>query len=152
MINMPPIAEYFSYQEMIKSDTADRLDIDNSLQSPQHLGNLLRLLAIMDDIRKHFAQPIVVTSGYRCEALNKALGGTPNSAHCEGRAIDFVSPSFGPPSQIFEEIRLYYAAAPPYDQLIMEAGRWVHLAISRRAQAPRHMALSWQPGVGYSPA
>lgn len=46
------------------------------------------LLKMLDDAREKAKTPFVITSGFRCSAHNKAVGGSPVSAHLEGRAVD----------------------------------------------------------------
>ena len=47
-----------------------------------------RLLALLEDIRAHFGRPVKITSGYRCEAHNKAIKGAKDSQHTKGTAAD----------------------------------------------------------------
>lgn len=89
--------------------------------------------------------PIIVSSGFRSEAVNLAIGGSENSAHMLGLAVDFTSPRFGPPRRIAEAIR---KSSLLFDQLIFEFptrangynGAWIHLGFSRRA--PRRQTLT----------
>lgn len=46
------------------------------------------LLAVLELVRSHFGEPVVITSGYRCPEHNKAVGGAPNSKHLLGVAAD----------------------------------------------------------------
>ena len=46
------------------------------------------LVVLLQCIREHFGKPVVITSGYRTAAHNKAVGGAPYSQHCYGRAAD----------------------------------------------------------------
>lgn len=72
---------YFSIKEMERSSTADRLHIDNSM--PENIrANYVKFIdCVLDKIRQLWGRPISVTSGYRCKALNKAVGGVANSQH-----------------------------------------------------------------------
>lgn len=47
------------------------------------------LLLLLEGIRSYFGQPVVIVSGNRCEAHNKAVGGSDKSLHLQGRAADF---------------------------------------------------------------
>jgi len=71
-------SKYFTMQEMIKSETADKLHIDNTPDESAcfHLRNLMSFL---DIIRTLWGGPIQVNSGYRCKELNKAVGGAAKS-------------------------------------------------------------------------
>ena len=80
--------KYFSIEEMIKSDTAKAKGIGNT-PSQEVIDNLTKLIeAVLDPLREWFGKPITVNSGYRCEALNKAVGGSKTSDHMTGRAAD----------------------------------------------------------------
>ena len=82
------LSKNLSLSEMTKSRTASRLGIDNS-PTPDHFKNM-QVLAnkIFQPIRDYFGVSFSVSSGYRSEALNKAIGGSTKSQHCKGQAID----------------------------------------------------------------
>ena len=82
--------KYFSIEELVKSATAERLAIDNT--PPRAARKMLTILVeqLLDPIRRRYGAPIVVTSGYRCPALNTAVGGVANSHHIVGCAADIV--------------------------------------------------------------
>lgn len=85
-------SNYFTIVDLIKSTTADRLNIDNhpsdgvreELELTVCKVNLISLIA------HAYGTTIQVTSGYRCKRLNKAVGGVNNSLHMQGRAVDFI--------------------------------------------------------------
>ena len=79
----------FTLNELIKSETATRLDIDNTPNDEQIES--LRLLCenILQPVRDHFGKPVKITSGFRCPAVNQATGGSATSDHCKGQAVDF---------------------------------------------------------------
>ncbi len=81
-------ASYFSIAELTASATAERLAIDNT--PPRAARKMLTILVeqLLDPIRRHYGAPIIVTSGYRCPALNTAVGGVANSHHIMGCAAD----------------------------------------------------------------
>lgn len=73
---------YFTIAELIKSETADKKAIDNRLPK-ELLPNAQALVDnVLDPLREAYGKPITVTSGYRCPALNKAVGGSKTSDHC----------------------------------------------------------------------
>ena len=83
------ITRNFTLEELTASATATRLGIDNT-PSEAVKRNLTRLATdIMQRIRDRWGQPIIVSSGYRSQALNRAVGGSPTSQHCLGQACDF---------------------------------------------------------------
>ena len=130
--------KYFTLQELTRSETAERLGINNTPDAAVvgHLEELTERL--LDPLREAFGRPIIVTSGYRCPELNKAVGGSPTSAHLQGYAADLV-PKNGN-VQLFLEFTYWWLLreGKPYDQLIAETSskgaRWVHLGL----YSPRH--------------
>ena len=82
------LSRNFSLQEMIKSDTAIRLDIDNNPNADQI--EKLRLLCenILQPVRDHFGR-VKVTSGFRSSELCAAIGSSVNSQHAKAEAADF---------------------------------------------------------------
>ena len=83
--------KHFTIQELSKSATAERLAIDNT--PPRAARKMLTILVeqLLDPIRRRYGAPIIVTSGYRCPALNTAVGGVNNSHHIVGCAADIVA-------------------------------------------------------------
>ena len=81
---------------MSASATAERLAIDNT--PPRAAQRMLTILVeqLLDPIRRRYGAPIIVTSGYRCPALNTAVGGVANSHHIVGCAADIVAPLLSP--------------------------------------------------------
>lgn len=130
--------KYFTLQELTRSDTAESLGINNTPDAAVvgHLEELTERL--LDPIREAFGRPIIVTSGYRCPELNKAVGGSPTSAHLQGYAADLV-PKDGN-VQRFLEFTYWWLLreGKPYDQLIAETNskgaRWVHIGL----YSPQH--------------
>lgn len=81
--------KYFTFEEMTRSETATRLGIDNVPSDETVRLNIEMLVAcILDPLREWFDEPIIVSSGYRCEHLNKAVGGVHDSQHLKGQAVD----------------------------------------------------------------
>ena len=82
--------KYFNLSELTASATAERLAIDNT--PPHAARKMLTILVeqLLAPIRRRYGAPIIVTSGYRCTALNTAVGGVANSHHIVGCAADIV--------------------------------------------------------------
>lgn len=134
---------YFTIAEFVKSETAEKKGIDNRLPK-ELLPNAQALIDnVLDPLRKAYGKPIVVSSGYRCEALNKAVGGSKTSDHMNGRAADIV----GTPNTPAENRKLFNLIQElklPFDQLIWEKGDvvgpdWVH--VSYRGEGNRNQVL-----------
>ena len=124
------LSRNLSVTEVIKSNTATRRGIDNTPTS-EHLSNLKDIAVnVFQPIREHFNTPIGISSGYRSEKLNKAIGGSKTSQHSKGQALDLDAELYGglTNKQIFEFIRDNL----DYDQLINEFDySWVHVSYNR---------------------
>jgi hypothetical protein len=139
------LTEHFTLEELTFSQTAARHGIDNT-PGDKALANLRGLANFLEVIRRIVGKPIIVTSGYRGPELNAVIGGSRTSAHMDGRAADIVSPSFGTPAELAERIAIEDIE---FDQVILEFGRWVHVAV---AENPRHQILTavrGESGVEY---
>ena len=127
MVNkMTQLTTHFSLEELTRSDTAVRLGIDNT-PSDAILANLNVLAQGLEQVRSLlniFNRPVIISSGYRCPKLNKALHGASNSAHMNGYAADFICPDFGTPLDIVKRIA---TSDLQFDQVIQE-GTWVHIS------------------------
>lgn len=128
--------KYFTIKELCKSSTAIQKGIDNTPNS-EIVDNLKKLVEyILDPLRERYGKPIHVNSGYRCPALNKAVGGSKTSHHVKGLAADITAGSV-------EENKLLFELAQeldfPYDQLIDEKNfKWIHISYSNK---PRKQIL-----------
>lgn len=130
----------FTLQELIASQTAARRGIDNK-PSIQELRNLTRLAETLEQVRTLVGRPVIVSSGYRSSALNKAIGGSTTSAHMRGLAADFACNGITP----VDLARRIAGSDIEFDQLIYE-GTWVHLGLS--AGKPRREVLTAHFGGG----
>ena len=82
------LSRNFSLQELIKSDTAIRMDIDNNPNADQ-IEKLKALCEnILQPVRDHFGR-VKVTSGFRSVELCTAIGSSVNSQHAKAEAADF---------------------------------------------------------------
>jgi len=118
------LSDHFTLAEMTRSETAARKNIPNV--APTAIVDTLILTADRMEKVRHLLgdKPITVLSGYRSEAVNKAVGGSATSAHKTGHAVDFICPAFGTPAQIAAHLAKTLRG---YDQIIEEFGQWVHV-------------------------
>lgn len=124
----------FSYDELIASATAKRLGIDNT-PTPEEKENLRRLATdILQPIRDAWRGAIMVSSGYRCSALNKAVGGVKTSQHLTGEAADIKVGGKDKNKKLFNLIyKLISTGKIKVGQLIDEYnGQWVHVSLPRK--------------------
>ena len=120
----------FSLWEMTKSQTAERLGIDNKPNEVQIENLKLLCKHGLEPVRKHYSVPIRPSSGFRSAALNEALGSSPNSQHTKGQAVDFEVPGVDNMA-----LALWIMDNVVYDQLILEFYKkdvpnsgWIHLS------------------------
>ena len=151
------LSPHFTSNELIASRTAQARGIDNvppveALALAEDMCNI-----ILEPVRARFG-PVVITSGYRCPELNKAVGGAQSSQHvwtATQVAVDFKTPQ-AKLQEVFDWLRL--ESKLPFDQLILERGKvpdseeddCIHLSYVRE---PRRMALAGETHnrSGYTP-
>lgn len=116
---------------MVRSDTASRLGIDNT-PTPEAFAALEALcIVLLEPIRENFGRSVRVSSGYRCDALNRAIGGKPYSQHKKGEAVDFEVDGV----DNLTAAKWVSTCVPTFDQLILEhytsgdpESGWIHLS------------------------
>ncbi len=122
------LTPHFSLYELCRSETAARHGIDNI--PPLVKRNALAMLSdkILEPVRAHFKQPFRPSSGYRGPELNKLIGGSKRSQHCDGEAVDFEVPGVDN-----FELATWISKELDFDQLILECyvpgvptSGWVH--------------------------
>lgn len=123
--------KYFTIKELTRSTTAELRGIDNT-PSQQVIDNLRALVEnVLDPLREAWGAPIHVNSGYRCAALNKAVGGVPTSQHILGEAADITVGTRAQNQRLYAMLRQLDL---PVDQAINEHDfRWIHVSYG-----PRH--------------
>lgn len=78
--------KYFALKEMVRTSHSE----SNFPKTWEHVINLMKMAQLLDKIREDYGAPIIVSSGYRNEEVNKAVGGVPNSWHLYGLAADIM--------------------------------------------------------------
>ena len=124
------ISKHISDRESVYSRTAIRLDIDNT-PTEEHKNNMIRLAEeVFEPLRSYTGGPIKINSFYRSPKLNKAIGGSSKSQHCNGQAID-IDDTYGhlTNAEMFDFIKEHL----DFDQMIWEFGdednpNWVHVS------------------------
>jgi len=124
------ISKHISGREAIESYTAKRRGVEN-IPSEYQLTNMVAIAEnVFEPLRKWVGGPIKINSFFRSPELNKAIGGSSKSQHCEGRAID-IDDVYGHKSNA--EMYNYIKNNLDFDQLIWEFGTddnpdWVHVS------------------------
>ena len=111
---MGTVSRNFSYSEFEASDTAKRLGIVNAITAVEVREAVRELvLTVLQPLRDDWGLPLHVNSGYRCPALNKAVGGVATSQHVKGEAADIKADNPITLAQLAYDMHL------PYDQMII---------------------------------
>ena len=126
------LSPHFKLVEFTRSATAQARHIDNTPNEEQ-IKNLKFLCDnVLEPLREQFG-PIIIGSGFRCPALNTAVGGVKNSKHKTGEARDIHLPSIEVGTKYFEFLK----KLPIFDQLIWERNNprsnhyWIHVSVKR---------------------
>lgn len=138
------LGDYFTLEELTRSDKANELHIDNKpdVVATMNLNALVGY--ILDPARRLWGSAICVSSGYRNAELNKAVGGSKNSDHMMGLAADIYTPKGNNEKnrELYEKIK---KSALPYRQLIFEKSRkgttWVHVSLDLVTDSPKRQAM-----------
>ena len=138
---MVRLSDNFSLQEFTKSQTATRQGLDNT-PNDEHLASATALFEnVVQKVRDNFGVT-VINSGYRGPALNTAVGGSSNSQHCKGEAVDIECPGTGN-----YDVAKWIETNLDFDQLILEFytpgipdSGWVH--VSYKTEGNRKQSLT----------
>ena len=134
------LSPHFTVGEFFRSGTAIRLGIDNNPDAPpgegistaEVLENLRALCTeVLEPLRRRVGR-VIVTSGYRCQELNKAVGGVWNSQHLKGEAADIFVPDTATAMRYGHILERHSAV----QQLLLEPmgiqqKRWIHVGFRR---------------------
>jgi len=127
------LSEHFSYDELTVTNTG----LPNTPTTSQ-IQNLKRLAETLEQVRALFNLPLIVTSGYRSDAVNKKVGGSKTSAHAYGVAADFTVKG----KSVREVCEAIKKSGIKFDQMIDE-DTWIHLSVDSRF---RGQVLSYRGG------
>lgn len=149
------LTEHFTLEEFTFSSTAKARGIDNTVSSQRVIENLRNLCEqVLEPLRSYANQPITISSGYRCKALNKVVGGARNSQHMTGEAADIHIPlydfkdSTGSRLTDIETARewmQWLTDNTDFDQLFLETMNrkifWIHVSCKRNRSLNRHQVI-----------
>lgn len=128
------LSKNFTYEELIASTTASNKGIDNTPNEDQVAQLKLLCEKVLQPIRDKYNHPIIITSGFRCKALNKAVGGSNTSQHMMGQAAD-IKCTATTKAYLFNLIlSMIKSGEIKVGQLIWEYGtkkepNWIHISL-----------------------
>lgn len=136
------LSENFTLDEMTVSQEAARAGLRNTPNERQ--VDALRALCetVLQPLRDRLKRPIVVSSGFRSVSLNRRIGGSATSQHCKGEAADIMVPGMDT-ADVVDLIRFLRL---PFDQVIDEFARWVHVSHSGAAGNRGEVLMAWRRG------
>lgn len=124
---MTPLSPHFTLEELTFSAEAVRHGLANTPNAEQ-VSNLTRLATtLLEPARLILGCPIFINSGFRTPEVNRLVGSTaPHSAHLDGCAADM---RFGGGVDLRNAFDALRTNLKGYDQIIIEAGSWVHVSV-----------------------
>jgi zinc D-Ala-D-Ala carboxypeptidase len=117
------LTAHFTLEEMTVSEYAARNGIKNTPSETAKQNLRLLCKNVLEPLRQIVQKPVIITSGYRAKKVNDAIGGSTTSQHMKGQAADFIVIGM-----TVEEVFKIITDRLPYDQVIQEFGKWVHVS------------------------
>lgn len=133
---------YFTVAELCASDTAKKYGIDNTPNSIV-ISHLQQLINFLNPLREAWGSTIRVNSGYRCEKLNRFVGGSKTSSHLIGYGVDLI-PVNGK-MDAFKKFIIDYMKNKMFDQCIIEKSgktEWIHIGLYNLKGQQRKMIFN----------
>ena len=150
------LSKNFSLAELVKSQTAERMGLNNSPNEDQTENLRLLCERVLQPVRDHFAQVVTISSGFRDPILSRKIGSSEKSQHCKGQAADLEI--FGVPNS---EVSDWIKENLMFDQLILEYhtpgepdSGWVHVSYNKDINLNRKeylMAIKVNGKTEYKP-
>lgn len=135
---MGTISKDFSYREFERSEVAEAKHICNVITSFEVRDSILSLTEnVLQPLRDAWGKPLKVNSGYRCKALNAAVGGVPTSQHVKGEAADIATDD---PVKL---ARLAVKLGLPFDQMILYP-TFVHFSHRLNGEQRGQICYNWR--------
>ena len=133
---------YFTIAELCASDTAKKYNIDN-IPDPIIISHLQQLINFLNPLREAWGSAIKVSSGYRCDKLNRFVGGSKTSSHLIGYGVDLI-PANGRMDD-FKKFIIDYMKTRMFDQCIIEKSgktEWIHIGLYNNKGQQRRMIFN----------
>ena len=130
--------KYFTIKELTNSSVAQTKRIDNKPNALQESALTALVENVLDPLRERFGKPIIVSSGFRCQDLNKAVGGAATSQHMKGEAADIYTGTKEGNKELFDIIRKELN----FDQVIDEKDfSWIHVSYRKSGNRKQTLKL-----------
>lgn len=135
----------FTLEEVIK--TSKVTDLRQNLPDKTQFDNL-KLLAIniLEPIYSHYGKKPIINSGLRTTYVNEAVGGSKNSQHTKGQAVDIEMTGYSN-----GDFSLWISQNLKFDQIILEYynknipdSGWVHVSYKKSANRSQLLTINSQ--------
>ena len=124
------ITKNFSMEELVASNTARMKGIDNAPDKEVEARLVQLAQQVLQPLRNRYGKPIKISSGYRCQALNKAIGGVSTSQHLKGEAVDINNGQIENKKLFLLASKMIKEGVIEVGQLINEKGyKWLHISL-----------------------
>ena len=124
------ITKNFSMEELVASNTARMKGIDNTPDKEVEARLVQLAQQVLQPLRDSYGKPIMISSGYRCQALNKAIGGVSTSQHLKGEAVDINNGQIENKKLFLLASKMIKEGVIEVGQLIDEKGyKWLHISL-----------------------
>jgi hypothetical protein len=143
------ISKNYYLDEFTYSPTAVARKIDNT-PNVEHVANLRHVVQnVIQPVRDNFKRALKINSGYRSPALNRAVGGSMNSQHASGEAVDFEIEGLS--NRLVAD---WIAKHLNYDQLILEFynpmegvnSGWIHVSLRKTGINRKDRLVAYKDG------
>lgn len=133
------LTKNFTLEELLRSQTATRLNIQEQYNPPLAIVNNLTSLCenVLQPLRNKLKKSINISSGYRCPKVNNIIGGAANSQHLTGQAAD-INAADNTTEELYQYLKTSNIV---FDQLIQEFDQWVHISYNPVAEKNRKQCL-----------
>ena len=124
------ITKNFSMEELVASNTARMKGIDNTPDKEVEARLVQLAQQVLQPLRDSYGKPIKISSGYRCQTLNKAIGGVSTSQHLKGEAVDINNGQIENKKLFLLASKMIKEGVITVGQLIDEKGyKWLHISL-----------------------
>lgn len=144
------LGTWFTLEEMC---VTKHKGVDNVPDMLQRKALRELVTKVLDPLRTILVRPVVVTSAFRSTAVNRLVGGVAGSQHTLGQAADIVVPEYQGRDAIpaHQLVQIINTLGLPYDQVINEFGRWVHISYGPKHRREALRAVKGKHGTLYLP-
>lgn len=133
------MSEHFSFAELTNSESHSNLVDKNMIDARSFEKQLKYTSYTLEEIRSVLKVPMKITSGFRNNALNKAVGGSPTSGHAKGLCADFI-PIGMDVIEAFTIIQTNRDKCPSLKKCIYESvngSKWLHIETKTEVNQPQ---------------